>query len=144
MGKHILLADDDDDDRMLFQEALREVSQDTQLTMAIDGEQLMEVLDALLPARPTVLFLDLNMPRKNGFACLEELRQREVFKDMPIVVMSTSDDAATIDMLHRSGASHYISKPPSFEVLKSAVEYFYRMDWTSAHPSSREAFVLTF
>lgn len=144
MGKHILLADDDDDDRMLFQEALREVSQDTRLTMAIDGEQLMEVLDALLPERPTVLFLDLNMPRKNGFVCLDELRQREAFKDMPIVVMSTSDDAATIDLLHRSGASHYISKPPSFEVLKSAVEYFYRMDWNAAHPSSREAFVLTF
>jgi CheY-like chemotaxis protein len=144
MGKHLLLADDDDDDRMLFQEALREVSRDTRLTMAIDGEQLMEVLDALLPERPTVLFLDLNMPRKNGFACLEELRQRESFKDMPIVVLSTSDDVATIDMLHRSGASHYISKPPSFEVLKAVVEYFCRVDWNPAHPSSREAFVLTF
>lgn len=144
MGKHILLADDDDDDRMLFQEALREVSQDTRLTMAIDGEQLMEVLNALLPARPSVLFLDLNMPRKNGFACLEELRQQEVFKDLPIVVLSTSDDAATIDSLHLSGASHYISKPPSFEVLKSVVEYFCRIDWNAVHPSSREEFVLTF
>jgi CheY-like chemotaxis protein len=144
MGKHILLADDDDDDRMLFQEALREVSRDTRLTMAIDGEQLMEVLDALLPERPTVLFLDLNMPRKNGFACLEELRQQEAFKDLPIVVLSTSDDASTIDSLYRSGASHYISKPPSFEVLKSAVEYFWRVDWNASRPTSREAFVLTF
>lgn len=144
MGKHILLADDDDDDRMLFQEALREVSGDARLTMAIDGEQLMDVLHTLLPELPTVLFLDLNMPRKNGFACLEELRQQDTFKNMPIVVLSTSDDAATIDSLYRSGASHYISKPPSFEVLKSAVEYFCRIDWNASRPASREAFVLTF
>ena len=66
----VYLADDDADDRLLFEEALMEISYDVILTTAKNGEQLMGILDQNTPPPPHLIFLDLNMPLKNGFECL--------------------------------------------------------------------------
>ena len=70
-NKTIFLADDDADDCMLFEDALREVSTSTELTTANDGVELINLMETTVPPPPDVIFLDLNMPRKNGFECLE-------------------------------------------------------------------------
>ena len=66
----VYLADDDADDRLLFEEALLEVSGNVMLTIAKNGEQLMGILNTKTPPPPHLIFLDLNMPLKNGFECL--------------------------------------------------------------------------
>ena len=85
----ILLADDDKDDCMFFKEALQELELSTQLTTVYDGTQLMQYLTENTDQLPDVIFLDLNMPRKNGFTCLEEIMRNEKLKSLPVIMFST-------------------------------------------------------
>ena len=117
----ILLADDDADDCFLFKEALEELPVSAQLTTVNNGEQLMHLLNNNEPTHD-ILFLDLNMPRKNGFDCLAEIRQNKKLNDMAIVTISTSFEADTVSLLYKSGAQHYIRKPNEFTQLKRLIQ----------------------
>lgn len=116
----IFLADDDKDDCLFFKEALEELPITTNLTTVHDGEQLMQLL-AQTSKLPHVLFLDLNMPRKNGFSCLEEIKRSERLKSLPVIMFSTSPAENTADMLYTSGAHFYICKPANFLQLKRVI-----------------------
>ena len=70
----IILAEDDEDDRLFFQDALHELDISTQLTMVSDGEELMELLETTDLEPSHVLFLDINMPRKSGLDCINEIK----------------------------------------------------------------------
>ena len=89
-NKFIFLADDDADDCMLFEDALREVSTSTELTTANDGVELINLMETSVPPPPDVIFLDLNMPRKNGFECLEQIRKTKKWASIPVVIFSTT------------------------------------------------------
>ncbi|MEO7768819.1 MAG: response regulator [Ferruginibacter sp.] len=117
----LLLADDDNDDCLLFREALEELSFSTQLTTVGDGEQLMQLLTRDTCELPAMLFLDLNMPRKNGLECLTEIRQHEKLKHLPVIIYSTSFDSTMINLLHTLGARYYIRKPAEFSQLKKVI-----------------------
>ena len=127
LPQHILLADDDTDDCLFFKKAIEELSPATQLTTVHDGEQLMKFLITNAGALPDVLFLDLNMPRKNGFECLSEIKLHEKIKDLPVVMFSTSYprdmtyERNMMDMLFNIGASDYIRKPSNFDQLKLVI-----------------------
>lgn len=117
----LLLADDDKDDCDLFKEALDELSLYTKLEVVHDGEQLMQLLTNQTTALPRMLFLDLNMPRKNGFECLSEIEQNDKLKDLPVIIFSTSYDHDIVNLLHTNGAHYYISKPNEFTKLKDVI-----------------------
>lgn len=119
---NILLADDDKDDCLLFKEALDELQLQTTLTLVHDGEQLMKLLTKNLKKRFDVLFLDLNMPRKNGFACFEEIKRSDKLKSLPIIIFSTSYEKSIADLFYKNGAQHYICKPADFSELKKIIE----------------------
>ncbi|MCE2995270.1 MAG: response regulator [Cyclobacteriaceae bacterium] len=116
----ILLADDDEDDCFLFTAALNEIKVPVQLITVRNGEQLLQLLDQC-DSLPQVLFLDLNMPRKNGWECLKEIKQNEKFKKLNVVIFSTSFQQEMADRLHDSGAMHYIRKPSDFVRLKEVL-----------------------
>lgn len=141
----LLLADDDDDDCFLFEEALSEIPVPTHLTIVHDGEQLMQLLTKLTDDLPHVLFLDLNMPRKNGFQCLNEIKQNEKIKNLAVVIFSTSCHADVADLLYKSGAQHYICKPNNFAQLKKVIHKVLTLPVDKAAnslPSTKENFVL--
>ncbi len=117
----VYLADDDDDDCLLFGEALNEISLPTQLTTVHNGEQLLQLLESENSELPHVLFLDLNMPRKNGQQCLEEIKQSEKLKKLKVVIFSTSFQQEVADRLYKNGALHYIRKPTDFAQLKNVI-----------------------
>lgn len=119
---HILLADDDEDDRALFSDALKEIYSRVKLTTAKNGVDLMKLLESWKGNLPDVLFLDLNMPLKNGFECLDEIKSEDRLKGMPVVILSTSSQKDTMEMLHRKQANVYIKKPGSYPELKTAIE----------------------
>ena len=127
--KYIFLVDDDEDDCLLFEDALREVCDTTELRTANDGVELMDILENKMPPTPDVIFLDLNMPKKNGMECLTEIRNDRKFKDIPVVIFSTSGEEETINRLYDQGANFYIKKPGSFPKLKQAIQYILAVDW---------------
>ena len=124
---NILLADDDVDDCSFFEKALREIPIASQLKTVCDGEQLMNYLFENLGNLPEVLFLDLNMPFKNGFECLVEIKENEQLHNLPVVMFSTAFPKNSIyeeelkNKLLKIGAFHFIRKPHNIEHLKLEV-----------------------
>ena len=116
---YILLADDDEDDCFLFKEALDELDIKTQLSIVHNGEQLIKWLNN--KELPHLLFMDLNMPRKNGMDCLIEIKGSENFNNLPIIIYSTSFQADVVDLLYKQGAQFYIRKPNKFLELKNVI-----------------------
>lgn len=120
---NILLADDDADDCLFFKQALDGFNPTPNLSIVNDGEQLMEYLTANSANLPHVLFLDINMPRKNGIECLAEIRQNVKLKDLSVVMVSTSNSWDTINQLFKSGTHIYIHKPSDFAQLKQVIQH---------------------
>ena len=106
----ILLADDDKDDRFLFDLALKKLSVVPDLKSVPDGERLLTYLSANSETLPDILFLDLNMPRKNGSECLVEIKRQEKLKHIPVIIYSTSIPPSIADILHENGAHYYLQK----------------------------------
>lgn len=119
---YILLADDDESDRLLFTEAFAELKIKTIVRTVNNGIELMESLHMENTRLPHLLFLDLNMPRKNGLECLKDIKKIEKLKNISIAIYSTSDHEKDIEETFRHGANVYITKPHSFEGLKQVLE----------------------
>lgn len=79
--------------------------------------------------RPNLLFLDLNMPVKNGMQCLREIRQNLAFNDLAIAIYSTSSTEQDIEDTFIYGANIYINKPSSFAKLKEVIEKVLQINW---------------
>ncbi len=121
MQLNILLADDDIDDCIFFKGALEKFHISTTLTSVHDGEQLMKRLEEETEL-PHVLFLDLNMPRKNGFECLAEIKAINRLKHLPVIMYSTSYEQEMVNLLHKNGAQHFIRKPSEFSLFKELIQ----------------------
>lgn len=120
---NILLADDDTDDCIFFKEAVEEMLLITNLTVVNEGEQLMQLLTNEVTALPDVLFLDLNMPRKNGFECLSEIKNNKKLKQLPVVIFSTSFEQEVVNLLYKNGAQYFIRKPSEFSQFKKIIQH---------------------
>ena len=120
---NILLADDDLDDCRFFKEALEALPLTTKLTTVNDGEELMTYLLENTDHLPHVLFLDINMPRKDGFECLTEIKHHDKLKDLPVVMFSTSNAQDKINILFNTGADVYIRKPSNFAQLVQVIHH---------------------
>jgi len=114
----ILLTDDDEDDRLIFKEILEKMDIHTVVETANNGIELMDILTEPNRQLPHMLFLDLNMPYKDGLSCLKEIRSNEKFNDITITIYSTSTSQDDIDKTFRNGANIYITKPGNYNVLK--------------------------
>lgn len=123
-----MLAEDDPDDRLLIRRAFHAVSPDSTIAMVSDGEEVLEYLyrrgryaDSGAFPWPSLILLDLNMPRKDGHQVVREIRAIADFKSIPIVILSTSVSEHDIMLSYDLGVNAFISKPPSFSKLKKTV-----------------------
>lgn len=140
---NVLLADDDKDDRFFFKKALADITIPTKLSTVPNGERLMEYLDEHLEKLPCVLFLDLNMPRKNGNECLLEIKANAKFKDMPVIIYSTSLRDEVADVLYQNGAHYFLQKCDFVDLTKTLQMIFNLLQKNKARPS-RSKFVVCF
>ena len=115
---HILLAEDDEADRLLFSETLDELEIKPILHTVNNGVELMAYLNKKNVQLPHIVFLDLNMPRKNGLECLKEIRNNDKLKSISIAIYSTSVNENDMDETFRYGANVYISKPNNINMLR--------------------------
>jgi CheY-like chemotaxis protein len=126
---NICLADDDADDRLFFTEAFDELKINTKVSTFNDGVELMNYLNNSDSILPNVLFLDLNMPKKNGVECLLEIKKNEKLNDIAIAIYSTSSSEEHIEETFINGANIYIKKPNDFEALKKILSEVVTLNW---------------
>lgn len=126
---YITLADDDEDDRLFFTDAFSELKINTKVNTFNDGVELMDYLNNPESVLPNVLFLDLNMPRKNGVECLLEIKQNDRFNDIAIAIYSTSSSDEHIEETFVNGANIYIKKPNDFNTLKKILSEVITLNW---------------
>ncbi|TYB77088.1 response regulator [Bizionia myxarmorum] len=119
---NVVLADDDEDDRMLFSEAIEEIEIRTKLSLFNHGQELMDYLNLPNIVLPSLIFLDLNMPIKNGKQCLAEIRSNPRLKDLCVAIYSTSSSEKDIEDTFLNGANIYVNKPNNFIKLREVVE----------------------
>lgn len=144
LSKNIFLADDDEDDRLFFEEALKEVCNDAILTVAEDGDELMEILYRPPVPMPDVIFLDLNMPKKNGFECLAEIKNNGNLRDLPIIIFTTSLQEESVRKVYNQGANYYVRKPTDYKQLKVIMRKLLAIDWLKeALQTEKERFIFT-
>ncbi len=125
----LLMADDDEDDCMLMNDAVHEVFQTERFFCLANGEELMDYLlrrgvytDAEKFPPPDLIFLDLNMPKKDGFQTLKEIKEHPGLRAIPILIYSTSKERDQIELCYKLGANSYITKPMSFDDLLTTVK----------------------
>jgi CheY-like chemotaxis protein len=115
-NKVLFIVDDDEDDINLFVEAVNEIDKSMGCFKAKNGEDALARLEEL-EMLPDVIFLDLNMPKMNGRETLERLKSSEKFKNIPVVIYSTSNAEQDKIDTKNLGASDYLTKPDSFTEL---------------------------
>lgn len=117
---NILLADDDLTDCQFFKDVLHEIDINTSLTAVQDGEKLMQYLEETVEL-PDVIFLDINMPRKNGTECLAEIKSSPKFQHIPVIIFSSFPEINTISNFKNTGAHSFIRKPNGFDDLRRVI-----------------------
>ena len=124
----ILLVEDNEDDIVLEQEALADAKLVNLLYVVRNGEEAMAYLkrrgkyqNAQLPG---LILLDINMPKKNGFDVLNELKADPALKHIPVVMLTTSESEADIVKCYAKGACSYITKPMDFDKFRDVVKQF--------------------
>jgi CheY-like chemotaxis protein len=124
----VLLAEDNLEHCYFFKKALKETDPDISFTDVHDGETLMLLLESFIP---DILFLDLNMPCKDGMQCIGEIRQNKVYDTMPIVVFSISSQNNVMQATYGFGANLYFVKPKEYSALVNSLRRLLSMDWKS-------------
>ncbi|HEY8512971.1 MAG TPA: response regulator [Cyclobacteriaceae bacterium] len=117
----VIIADDDIDDRLLLTEALVENGVErSRILLACDGEELLSLL-AEYSHTPSIIFLDLNMPKKNGLKTLEAIRANPTQRHIPVLIFTTSNSRSDILSSYDLGCNAYFEKPYSYSELVDMV-----------------------
>lgn len=128
----IFLADDDHEDVQFFRDAVRDISDTIDITHGNNGRELLNFLESCEPdCDRHVVFLDLNMPKMNGFECLSSIKAHHRLRQLPVVILSTSSDPRNIKLLYDMGAHHYVVKPFSYGELRNVLNKVLSIDLRS-------------
>ena len=125
----VLLTDDDANDRILFKDAIEQLELNVSLNMLEGGVELMKHLTDKKNVLPDFIFLDLNMPGKNGYECLEEIRADERLKNLCVIIYSTSSKLEDIQESLNKGANLYFAKSSTFQELVNRLSRIFAMNW---------------
>ena len=124
--KHILLADDEPGDAKLIEYVLKQIDMPTRLHVVEDGVEAIQFLrkagrftDA---PRPHLILLDLNMPKKNGYEVLSEIKTDPEFVNIPVVVMTTSSEPSIHRKAYDLLANSVATKPDNVERLQEMMQ----------------------
>lgn len=125
----VALADDDPDDREFFVEVCSMSDINLKILLFENGKQVLDYLDNPHSGLPEILFLDINMPIKNGFETLHEIRSRRKDYEMCIIMYSTSVNEVDLVKSKKLYANAYLQKPANFQRLCAAVTKILETDW---------------
>jgi CheY-like chemotaxis protein len=122
---HVLLVEDNAADIDLTREMLASSRFDIRLSVAVDGIEAVSFLDGTgswaKPGSPTLILLDLNLPRKDGRQVLAVIKSNDLFRRVPVIILSSSDSEKDITSCYDLGANCYIVKPTDLRSYREAV-----------------------
>jgi chemotaxis family two-component system response regulator Rcp1 len=122
---HVLLVEDNAADADLTRETLASTRFDIKLSIAKDGVEAIDFLNNAgswsEPGQPTLILLDLNLPRKDGRQILAVLKSDDLFRRIPVVILSSSDSEKDITSCYQLGANCYIVKPVELQAYRAIV-----------------------
>ncbi len=124
MSNCILLVEDTEADEVLIKRSLKKSGVVNDINVARDGAEAIEYLfgdgweDRALP---TLVLLDLKLPKLDGHQVLEKIRENERTKLLPVVILTSSDEESDIVRSYKGGANSYVQKPVNFDELSTAV-----------------------
>jgi two-component system response regulator len=123
----VLVAEDSEFDRSLLRDAFAELAFNVSLIFVGNGEELFEYLRGpvgLAEGLPALILMDLNMPRMKGLDALQALRADAMFRALPVIILSTSNNPKQIAQAYASGVNAYMTKPSQFSEFLDAMETF--------------------
>ena len=125
----ILLVEDSPEDFEATERALRRSGLKNPIHRCADGDEALDFLhrrgdyeDLAAAPRPGIVLLDLNLPGTDGRQVLAEIKGDPALKQIPVVVLTTSNDPRDIDACYRAGANSYIQKPVDMDGFIKAIE----------------------
>ncbi|GAB4025906.1 response regulator [Spirosoma gilvum] len=124
---NLLIVDDDLDDQLLLKLAFKDDSINYKLLFVSSVDEFIERVP-LLPAVPDLILLDINMPVINGFEALTFLKNSPLYRQIPVIMLTTSEIDSDVDRAYDLGASGFITKPDSHVELLKIVEHI-RLFW---------------
>jgi CheY-like chemotaxis protein len=113
----ILLVDDDQDDCKLFIDSIHKFNKEIRCLVARDGQLALDMLNGMAQCLPSLIFLDLRMPRLDGKKCLMELKKNQLTREIPVIIYTTSRSLLESSELKQLGALHFITKPTNTEEI---------------------------
>jgi CheY-like chemotaxis protein len=129
---HILLVEDNEGDILLTTEALENSKLFTKLSVVKNGKEAMDFLikagGCLDATQPDMLLLDINLPKRNGHEVLKFIKENEVLKHIPVIMLTTSSSSSDIEMAYKNYVNCFITKPieaQSFLDLIATIEIFW-------------------
>ena len=124
--ENILIAEDDADDFELLRDAIVDAGFSVIIERAENGEILLRILGLNIP---DILFLDIQMPCKDGKQCLKEIRDNPRYDALPVIMYSSHSAKNDIEYCYRQRANLYTLKPSSYANLKRVIEHIFSIDW---------------
>lgn len=133
----ILVVDDREEDRFLIQRALRQNNLINEIMLAEDGEEALAILADTTRVKPRLVLLDVKMPKMDGLETLEQIRTNPYTKDIPVVMLTTSDLEHDARKAMTLGANSYVTKPVNFAEFVEAVQVI-GLYWALIHRMAGE------
>jgi two-component system response regulator len=125
LNDQILLIEDNPDDVTFTQRAFRKNNFGNKIVVANDGATAMKLLlpqAGIVPLRPSLVLLDINLPKMSGLDVLRRLRSEEATKLIPVIMLTTSNDDRDVRASYESGANGFVRKPVAFDDFLCAVK----------------------
>jgi CheY-like chemotaxis protein len=123
----ILIADDDQEDRYLLHTAFEEIGRSNDIFLVENGLQVFTYLDSSVEQTnmPSLIVLDLNMPILNGMETLLRLKAHNIYKDIPVIMFTTSVHEVEKEKCLAIGAADFIKKPARFQQTISTAKFLH-------------------
>ena len=134
----LVLVEDDPDNQFFFRNALKEVDAGIKASYVSNGNELLSLLNFFIP---DILFLDLEMPVKNGLRCLVNIRNNPQTENLPVVACSATARHADIQIAYEMGAHLFLIKPSIFKFYVSALKAILALDWHNPEAIKQQYFV---
>lgn len=121
MARNILYVEDNQDAITFFSRVVNKMG-DYNFVTSEDGSSAIKLLEEKKDFEPEMILLDINLPGMNGFEILQYVRSRTMYKHVPVIMFTSSDDDGDVKKSYEYGANAYLIKPDSLQSLKEVLQ----------------------